>query len=423
MQQKQRSQLIGTSTNFSMRGTCAGVFWGLMQGLESEYQVVFVPETQQMRCSCWIFPKPCVHSLALAFLFEQESDKVFEIQKNAPEWTETLLSGKAFSISKKQNNEVQNALTREKKYLERIEKTFNGFDDLEQWLLDTMKRGLATTISENPTFYEDIAARMADNSMTGISRFLRLLKNIPTNDPLWADKTLRILGEMALSVRAFRNREKLPETLIADLQVYIGINAKKEEALQGNDIVKDTWAVLGVNEVQVEDKLKGRYTWLLGASSGRFALLLEYVYGGIEFSAPFQSGSIFMAEFAFYSSAMPIRAILKNEPKFLTKRIEKLPGFATFDALGKAYSQMLGKQPWIRTSPFILENVKPLFLDEKFFLEDSFKKIMPLECINSVGWKLIALSCDFHITVFGEWNGQAFLPISAVADGRFVELA
>jgi hypothetical protein len=421
MQHSNRSQLLGTSTTFSKRGTCAGVFWGQLQGLESEYQVVFVPETHQIRCSCWIFPKPCVHALALKYMYEQEGDSVFEAQENAPEWTETLLSGKAFSISKKQNNEVQNALTREKKYLERIEKTFNGFDDLEQWLLDTMKRGLATAISENPNFYEDIAARMADNSMTGISRSLRLLKNIPTNDPLWADKTLRILGEMALSVRAFRNREKLPETLIADLQVYIGINAKKEEALQGNDIIKDTWAVLGVKEVQVEDKLKGRYTWLLGANSGRFALLLEYVYGGIEFSAPFQSGSIFNAEFAFYPSAMPTRAILNNEPKFLPKRIEKLSGLASFDALGKAYSQALGKQPWTRSAPFILENVKPLFLNDKFYMEDTLGKLMPLDCPNSVGWKLITLGGGAVLTMFGEWTGNVFLPISVVAEGRYVE--
>jgi hypothetical protein len=421
MQQSQRSQLLGISTNFSKRGTCAGVFWGQLQGLESEYQVVFVPETQQMRCSCWVFPKPCVHALALAYTYQQEGEVVFEAQENAPDWTEALLAGNFLPI-KKQNNEVQNALTREKKYLERIEKAFNGFDDLEQWLLDTMKRGLATAISENPTFYEDIAARMADNSMTGISRSLRLLKNIPTNDPLWADKTLRVLGELYLTVRAFRNREQLPETLIADLQTYIGINAKKEEALQGNDVVMDAWAVLGVKETQVEDKLKGRYTWLLGAKSGRFALLLEYVYGGIEFSASFQSGSIFNSEFAFYPSAMPIRAILKNEPKFLPKNIEKLPGFASFDVLANSYSQSLGKQPWTRATPAIIENVKPLFLNEKFYLEDNFSKIMPLECANSVGWKLVALGGGAFLTVFGEWTGQAFLPISVVAEGRFVEL-
>jgi hypothetical protein len=82
MQHSNRSQILGISTIFSMRGTCAGVFWGQLQGLESEYQVVFVPETQQIRCSCWIFPKPCVHALALMYMYEQEGDSVFESQES-----------------------------------------------------------------------------------------------------------------------------------------------------------------------------------------------------------------------------------------------------------------------------------------------------------------------------------------------------
>jgi hypothetical protein len=38
------------------------------------------------------------------------------------------------------------------------------------------------------------------------------------------------------------------------------------------------------------------------------------------------------------------------------------------------------------------------------------------------GWKLLALSGGYPITIFGEWNGRSLLPISAWADGRHVEL-
>jgi hypothetical protein len=422
MQHTFHSQILATSTTFSMRGSCAGVIWGQLRGLSDEYKVVYLPETKQMRCSCWIFPKPCFHALALAQVWELEGESAFESQETAPDWTTALLAGKAMTLAKIQENEAQKAISREKNYLERIERAFNGFDDLEQWLLDTMKRGLATAISENSNFYEDIAARMADNSMTGISRSLRLLKNIPTNDPAWSDKTLRFLGELYLAVRAFRNREQMSEDLIADLQNYIGINAKKEEALHGKDHISDAWAVIGVKETQVEDKLKARYTWLLGAKTNRFALILDYAYGGIEFSAALPSGSIFNANLAFYPSALPIRALLNSEPKFLPKNIEKLPGLANFEALSKCYAANLGVQPWIRAEPIILENVQPFAIKDTFYLIDLNQKQLTFNCAKEAAWKIMALSGGAEITVFGEWSGQVFWPISVVADGRFVEL-
>ena len=36
------------------------------------------------------------------------------------------------------------------------------------------------------------------------------------------------------------------------------------------------------------------------------------------------------------------------------------------------------------------------------------------------GWSLLALSGGYPLTVFGEWDGEAFLPLGAWVEGRFV---
>jgi hypothetical protein len=74
-----------------------------------------------------------------------------------------------------------------------------------------------------------------------------------------------------------------------------------------------------------------------------------------------------------------------------------------------------------------------------FFLIDKNKKILPLSkntegvrnsntygkdvvTHEDFGWKLLALSGGKPISVFGEWNGRAFSPLSVFSEGRLVSL-
>ena len=98
----------------------------------------------------------------------------------------------------------------------------------ERWLLDTLRRGLATVVSDDAHFSENIAARAADASLGGISRQLRLLDKLPATQPDWAANTLNTLSDIWTAIRAFRHRDRLPAALLHDLQTFLGIAAKKE---------------------------------------------------------------------------------------------------------------------------------------------------------------------------------------------------
>jgi len=54
-------------------------------------------------------------------------------------------------------------------------------------------------------------------------------------------------------------------------------------------------------------------------------------------------------------------------------------------------------------------------LDEENFELEIFDR-------DQIGWKLLAMSGGYPIKIFGEWTGDIFIPLSAEADDRLVEI-
>ena len=372
-------------------------------------------------CSCPFFPKPCAHALALSALFQREGASLFPEISEPPVWLETLLSGRPAGIARSGSNPEKRAAQQQKTRFERLERARNGFDDLEAWLSDTVRRGLATVVSEDPAAFENLATRAADASMTGLSRNLRLLSGIPANDPDWAVRVTDALAQVYLAVRAFRKRDALPDALLHDLQNFIGIHIKKEEVLASGERIHDTWAVLGTVSEPLEDKLAVRRTWMLGAQSGRMALLLDFAFGGGGFDPGFLPGSIHQGTLVFYPSAFPQRALVQEDFHVFPKKVEKMPGFADVESFLKSYADALAVQPWLpHFAGAVLDVQVQPEKNGRFFASDISGKIFPLAVAESTGWSLVALCGGSSIHVFGEWNGREFRPLSAAGDGRVV---
>lgn len=396
------------------------VFALLPVSVDVTHGLLFDQTTQQAYCSCAFQPKPCVHALAFQQLIRQQPPTLFSVAEQIPDWVVELQKGgkpTPLITGTAPSREAQ----QQKRYLERLDRAEHGFQDLELWLLDTLRRGLATAVSEDPDFYKNIASRLADASMRGLSRNFRLLETIPPDHPEWAGQTLAVLADAALALQAFRVREQLPEALISDLESVIGIALKKETVLAEGERITDRWAVTGAREEQVEAQLRMRRTWLLGAKSNRFALHLEYVHGaGAAFLPGFEPGVILEGALAFYPSAWPQRALVPGSLAVLPGRIKKMPGFDLLEEMTLAYAATLGKQPWLTQFPVVLNDVLVYLENNQFRLCDQADKSIPLSTSEAAGWALTALGGGQPLTVFGEWTGEALLVMSAVAEGRFV---
>jgi hypothetical protein len=123
----------------------------------------------------------------------------------------------------------------------------------------------------------------------------------------------------------------------------------------------------------------------------------------------------------FYPGNYPLRAALRK--RINTKRSLNEPdGYRTSEQLLMTYAGVLTLNPWTEAIPAPLQRVVPVRRGEQWFARDSNARLLSLKSDATSGWKLLALSGGYPITIFGEWNGRSLLPISAWADGRHIEL-
>ena len=103
--------------------------------------------------------------------------------------------------------------------------------------------------------------------------------------------------------------------------------------------------------------------------------------------------------------------------------VEAMPGQATALAALGDYAAALAQNPWIERFPLALSAVVPARRREGWAVADRDRRLLPLRPAFAGGWELLALSGGGPVGVFGEWDGESLLPLSAFrgrATGRAV---
>jgi hypothetical protein len=77
---------------------------------------------------------------------------------------------------------------------------------------------------------------------------------------------------------------------------------------------------------------------------------------------------------------------------------------------------------WVSDFPCFLEQITPVIQSGELLLIDGQKKKVSALNKGNKGWKLVALSGGHPISVFGEWSGELFVPLSVVSDRRIIAL-
>ena len=375
-------------------------------------------EKNRLHCTCGFQPQPCLHALTLRQWFLQVGDTGFPTAAILPDWVRALLAGTGGCL---RPASASPAIVRQQRRYERLERAADGFEDLEGWLLDVIRRGLATTVSEDPGWSAGIATRVADASLTSLSRALRLAGSIAPARSDWTEKMLAVLAESYLAVRAFRRRDTLPATQVAALQQWLGLAIQKEDVLAKGERLTDYWAVLSQLEEVVEDKLKVRRIWLLGQASRRYALLVDYAFGGAPFAPGWLPGSIQQGTVVWYPSGWPLRALALDDFRYHSK-VTQLEAYDDFQTFATDYALAVSAQPWITLFPATFSECAIFFKNENLFAIDATGKTLLLRTTEHNTWRLLALSGGHACSLFGEWDGTALQPLTVVVSGRLVAL-
>jgi hypothetical protein len=399
--------------------------WGTMGDPANPYRTQVDFSGPAFKCSCPVRRQPCKHGIGLLLLFSKNND-AFRLVDEPPDWVTVWLKKRGernISDSKTESpsSEAEAALVEKRRQNRetRLALMAAGLGELEDWLADLFRQGLATLEGQANGFWQDLSARMVDAKLGNLARRIRQLPLL-MNQAAWHEQVLAELGDMYLLVKAFQQMELLPPPLQDDLLNLSGVNFKKEDILAQPGL-KGNWLVAGQTEDIEEANLLARRTWLMGEKSGQTVLLLEFSWGGQGYETTWRMGTVLFGEAVFYPSAYPQRVLLKNF-ELAEQPFNTTSGFPDLKAFAENYATALAANPWLSHFPAFLTNMTPVFHRGRFILVDGKNKQLPVITNEDLGWKMVAISSGKPLNVFGIWNGAAFMPLSAVKDGQFLLL-
>ncbi len=400
-------------------GRDARSLWGECQGSGSKpYQVAVDAAEPAFRCTCPSRKFPCKHALGLLFLYSADPAGVGEAE--APAWVAEWLAGRESRAEKRAVRPAAEATpdpaAQARRAAEREARTRAGLDDLEQWLHDLVRQGLAAAQGKPRTFWEGPAARLVDAQAPGAARWVRELAALPGTDD-WPARLLERLARLHLLVEAFRRVDALSEDAAADVRAAVGWTARQEEVRAG-PAVHDRWVVLGARTAE-EDRLRVRRTWLRGEDTGRTALLLAFAAGGQPLEPGPAPGTRLAASLAFFPGAHPVRALVAERTGD-PQPVAAIPGHASLHGALGDWAAALARNPWTEQLTLPLRGVVPVREGARWLLRDADGAGLPLApAADDAAWTLLALGGDGPVDVACEWDGAALLPLAAVAEGRF----
>ncbi|MCX4092117.1 SWIM zinc finger family protein [Nocardia sp. alder85J] len=410
----------GLRGRWSGTGRHRAALWGLCAGSgATPYRTVVDLDGPAYTCTCPSRKFPCKHALALLLVWSEGA--VAEAEAPA-DFAATWLTARAARAAKPVAavDRAPDPGTGG----QRRARVAAGLADLEVWLCDQIRTGLAQSDRSFPAF-EAVAARMVDAQAPGVAAALRQLPRVALVREDWPVVLLREFGRLHLLAAAHRRLDELAPGPAASVRTHIGYPVTAE-SVRAQPPVRDRWMVLGQRHTE-EERLHTRRVWLRGRTSGRWALIVDHSFGSPAFPPDMPlPGTMIDADLHFHPAAAPLRAVWGvrhdvPEP-FTTVPVapaesaagERLSGIAT--AL-REHAAALGADPWLRGWPVLLPQVVPVVTETDWYVRESDGSALRLARCAEAPWSLLGVSGGHPVTVIGEWTADGLVPISVFTAG------
>ncbi|WP_040827521.1 SWIM zinc finger family protein [Nocardia jiangxiensis] len=405
-------------------GWCDTALWGLCKGSGAKpYQTIVDLSGPAYKCSCPSRKFPCKHALSLLLIWSDGMvSEAAAPADYAAEWLAARAQREAKTAAAQQK--TPSAATA----AQRRDRVSAGLADLDVWLCDQVRTGLAQADRSFGAF-ESVAARMVDAQVPGVASALRQLPRNAVGREDWPAVLLREYARLHLLATAHRRLDDLEPALAASARTHIGYPVTAE-SVRSESAVRDHWMVLGLR-ITEEERVHTRKVWVRGRTSRRWALILDHSFGTPAFPADLPvPGSMVDADLHFYPGAAALRALWGERhgvPEPIPRPFATAPetpgaepGGIT-DAL-TAHARALGTDPWLRSWPVLLSDVVPVVSGDAWSVVDQAGSALPLARLARQPWQLMSLSGGHPVTVVGEWTADGLVPVSAWAGGEMAAI-
>jgi hypothetical protein len=405
--------------------------WGACKGSgATPYRACVDLSGPAYRCTCPSRKFPCKHALALLLLW---SDGGVWAAPAPADWVAEWIGQRrerdaraAVRAARPARAEAADPEAQRRRAEQRERRVTAGIDELDRWLRDQVRSGLAEAHRAGYGHWEAAAARLVDAQAPAPATVLRRLAAVPRSGEGWPARLLEEYALLRLLVVAAKRLPELPEPLRQTVRSRLGFTVAREEVLAG-PTVRDGWDVVGQRDA-VEDRLTVRRVWLRGRDRGRVALVLSFAVPGQPLDASLVVGTTVDAELAFYPGAPALRALVARRHGGVAAGV--VPPGGTVAALLGEYARALASDPWLDAWPALLAGVALAgagtpsgAAPSGWALVDPDGDAVPLDPGAGEPWRLAALSGGHPVTVAGEWSSRGLLPLTAWdADGRVASL-
>lgn len=368
-------------------------------------------------CTCRSRKSPCRHSLALLQLATTYPDQSVFAVDQPPSWVTRWIKRSTKDQAKQR---LHQPLTAEAASAEQAKLALlqRGMAELAVWLEDIVRGGMAEAADRPKETWSRMANRLIDAQAGLLALRIQHLHNLIAKHPDWPDPFLKEIGFLYLLARSFARFETLSEPRQLDLRTAAGWLPKSFD----HQIVRDEWQVIGRKTSQIRRQFYYR-TWLWSRQHNRPALVARATHSRLGGASLLTTGDRFIGEMGYAPSAYPIIAerIDATDSASSNRMGEGVPAGLSIQAALTRSRDAQTANPWLTHYPLLLSDVWPEKMNGRWLLVDRHHTALLLTEKESYVWHLLAESGGRPITLFGEWDGAEFWPLSLRRLGRWID--
>ena len=421
-------------SRWSAVGADDRALWGRCRGSGAEPYETVVDHTEvAWRCTCPSRKLPCKHALALLLMWVRGAVGAGARPESVRSWIDSRDRrpadergaggrptpepgvepddghGRGTGDPPIDRGELDRARD------ERVARMLEGLTQLDRWLEDRMRTGLADPALARYGTWDELAARLVDARAGALANRVRRLAGLVGAGPDWHSEVLAELGFLHLIAQAGRRLPSLPGELADAVATASGWQVRQADVLGGVPET-DHWFVAGRSDVR-EDRIEVRRTWLRGERSGRWAMLLSFAAYQQSLDDSFEVGTLVHADLHRYPGGS-LRALAGH------RYADPLP-FTTPPAVGvaeacRAIGDAVAREPWLERHPATVR-VAPTVSGGRWVVSDDHGSL-PLICGDRALATLVAASAGSSVDVTIEWTPRGVQPLTLHLADRAIDV-
>jgi hypothetical protein len=406
--------------------------WGRCRGSGREpYETMVDHAHLAWRCTCPSRSHPCKHALALLIMWVKGQVPAATAPAGVRSWADGHARREAAAGAGTATPPTPPADTPEpddadaapdgpadleRQRDERIARLLGGLVELDRWLDDRLRTGLADPALSRYATWDDLAARLVDARAGALANRVRRLAGVVGARPDWHEVVLAELGVLHLLAAAGQRVPELPGGLADAVATSCGWQVRQADVLAGVPDT-DTWVVAGRSDTR-EDRIEVRRTWLRGQTSGRWAMVLSFAAYRQSLDTSLVVGDAFTADLHRYPGPS-WRALVGAR---LEDGVTHPATPAATDVVGACdeVGTALAAEPWLDRIPATVVAI-PAFAGGRWVLSDDGGALALAPDAPGLP-TLLAASAGHPVTVTVEWTIDGCVPLTVHLPDRALDV-